>query len=91
MNVKNTNKPSQTDWARVDALTDNTIDTSDIPPLDNAFFARATLREPHHFSTVTMELDGDVLEWFQALGPEYERRINAALRLYVESHRAYSK
>jgi hypothetical protein len=34
-------KLSATDWARIDALTDETIDTSDIPPLSDAFFARA--------------------------------------------------
>jgi uncharacterized protein (DUF4415 family) len=91
MNAKNTNKPSQTDWARIDALTDDTIDTTDIPPLDDTFFARAKLHAPQHFSTVTMQVDADVLEWFKSLGPEYERRMNAALRLYAESHKAYNK
>jgi hypothetical protein len=36
----------QTDWARIDALTDDTIDTSDIPPLSQTFFQRAVLRTP---------------------------------------------
>jgi hypothetical protein len=38
--LKNT---SLTDWERVDALTDDEIDTSDIPPLDDDFFANAEL------------------------------------------------
>jgi len=41
-----TNKLSQTDWRRVDALTDDEIDTSDIPELDASFFASAIWREP---------------------------------------------
>ena len=40
------NKPSATNWDRVDALSDAEIDTSDIPPLDETFFARAMLRRP---------------------------------------------
>lgn len=37
---------SQTDWQRVDVMTDDEIDTSDIPPLDDKFFARARWRIP---------------------------------------------
>ncbi len=31
------NDSSKTDWARIDAMTDEEIDTSDIPPLDEFF------------------------------------------------------
>ena len=41
MNVRDLKKKSKTDWARVDRITDDEIDTSDIPPLDDAFFERA--------------------------------------------------
>ena len=44
MNAKNTNKPSETDWGRIDAMTNEMIDTSDIPPLSDEFFAKATWR-----------------------------------------------
>lgn len=46
MSEKNLNKNSKTDWARLDAMTDEDIDTSDIPPLDGDFFANAELRMP---------------------------------------------
>jgi hypothetical protein len=52
MNTSDTNKPSETDRERVDALTDETIDTSNIPALSDAFFAHATLRVPRQFTTV---------------------------------------
>src|ERR1051325_1916476 len=42
MNVRNLKKKSETNWDRVDRMTDDEIDTSDIPPLDDAFFERAT-------------------------------------------------
>ncbi len=79
---------SATDWAKVSALTDAEIDTSDIPPLDDAFFARAKLRLPPQAELVevTLHLDPQVLRWFQHQGGEYERMINAALRIYAEAH-----
>lgn len=86
MNAQDLNKPSQTDWTRVDALTDETIDTSDIPPLDEAFFANAKLRMPDQRVSVTVNIDADVLAWFEAQGEEFQQRINAALRIYAEAH-----
>jgi hypothetical protein len=41
MNVRSLKRKSETDWARIDQMTDDDIDTSDIPPLDDAFFSRA--------------------------------------------------
>ncbi len=91
MNVPDTNKFSATNWARVDALTDDEIDTSDIPPLTEEELAGATLRMPRQPVAVTLHVDSDVLEWFKAQGAEYEWRINAALRIYVEAHKTYSR
>src|SRR6266850_6323743 len=46
MNARNLKKPSATNWARIDQMTDEKIDTSDIPPLDDAFFTAAQWRLP---------------------------------------------
>lgn len=81
---------SQTDWARVDALTDSEIDLSEVPELDESFFANAILRMPSGLETITVHIDPDVLAWFKAQGAEYEQRINAALRIYAEAHEAYA-
>ena len=90
MNETNMNDSSKTNWEQIDALADDQIDTSDIPPLSESFFTRATWRKPQPPITVTLHLDPDVLAWFQAQGTEYEQRINAALRIYAEAHQAYS-
>ncbi len=87
MNAKPSKRSSATDWKRVDAAQDAEIDTSDIPPLDNAFFEQAKLRLPEKKKSVTVRLDADVLEWFRAQGKGYQTRINAVLRLYMESHK----
>lgn len=78
-------KPSRTDWARVDAMTDDQVDTSEAPPLDEKFFAEAELRMPVNKETVTIRLDPDVLTWLKSQGRGYQTRINAILRRYMEA------
>jgi uncharacterized protein (DUF4415 family) len=80
-------KPSETNWARVSEMTDDEIDTSDIPPLDETFFADARLRMPGKKVSVTLDVDADVLAWFEAQGEEFQHRINTALRAYAEAHK----
>jgi len=86
MSVRNLKKPSETDWARIDQMTDEAIDTSDISPLDDAFFASSEWRMPERKTAVTLSVDDDVLRWFEAQGAEFQQRINAALRIYAEAH-----
>ncbi len=82
-NLKNT---SQTDWAKIEALTDEEIDTSDIPPLDENFFANAELRMPKGKVAVVVSVDEETSEWFQAQGEESRNLMSAALRIYAEAH-----
>ncbi len=90
MSESSMTKPSETDWKRVDAMTDEEIDTSDIPPLDDAFFSKAKLRMPKQVS-VTMHVDADLLDWFKSQGEEYESLMNSALRSYVEEHKEQTR
>jgi len=78
-------KKSQTDWVRVDSLSDEDIDTSDISPLDEEFFANAEIRLPQPKVPITIRMDPDVLAWFKSLGRGYQTHINAVLRKYMEA------
>src|SRR4051794_5805189 len=69
---------SRTDWERLDNMTDEEIDYSDIPPLTDAFFARAKLVLPN-----AVPLDPDVLDWFRQHDPNYAAQINNILRQYI--------
>ncbi len=69
-------------------MTDEEIDTSDIPPLDDTFFANAKLQLPKERVPVVMTLDADVFQWFKSQGSEYQNLINTALRLYAEEHKS---
>ena len=46
MSANDSKSSSETNWERIDQLTESEIDTSDIPPLDDAFFTNAELRLP---------------------------------------------
>jgi uncharacterized protein (DUF4415 family) len=81
-------KSIKSDLERVDRLTDETLDYTDIPPLDEAFLANAMrVPWPPTKRQLTIRLDADVLAWLKSLGKGYQTRINRILRLAMESHR----
>lgn len=46
MNKRNLNSTSRTNWVALESKSEENIDYSDIPPLTDEFFERATLRIP---------------------------------------------
>jgi uncharacterized protein (DUF4415 family) len=84
-----TSLPSETDWERLRDLSDEDIDTSDIPEPTPEQFARAVVRQGLQpvalKQQVTLRLDADVLTWFRSQGRGYQTRINALLRAYMEA------
>lgn len=83
------NNTSRTDWARVDAMSDEDIDTSDIPPLSEEFFAKAQLRMPKSSVTITVKVDPETFAWFKEQGETAEQQMAVALKIYAEAHKAY--
>lgn len=71
--------------AEIADMPDEDIDYSDIPELDEAWFAKAELRMPVTKEQVTLRLDVDILRFFKAQGKGYQTRINAVLRAYVDA------
>ena len=45
MNKKSTSSKSETDWKRLDAMTDEDIDLSDCPEITPEMFAKAVVRQ----------------------------------------------
>ena len=66
-------------------MTDADIDYSDIPPLGDEFFTKATVPWPPAKQQLTIRLDGDVLDWLKSGGRGYQTRINRILRAAMES------
>ncbi len=82
------------DLKRIDAMTDEAIDYSDIPPLTEEQLAamkplREIIPEVTRKVRITIRLDADVVRWFKeqveaAGGGNYQPLINAALREHIE-------
>jgi uncharacterized protein (DUF4415 family) len=65
-------------------IPDTTIDTSDIPELDQQFWETAKMVKPVSQEATLIQLDQDILDWFKSKGKGYESLINSALRSYIE-------
>jgi uncharacterized protein (DUF4415 family) len=70
-------------------MSDDDIDTSDIPPLAEDFFDRAQLRMPTSAITMTVQIDPETFAWFQAQGDSAKQQMSVALKIYAEAHKSY--
>jgi uncharacterized protein (DUF4415 family) len=75
---------SRTNWTALESMSDDDIDYSDIPPLTDEFFEKAVLRLPAVQAKNLVQLDPDIIAWFQAQGGEYKTVINSILRHHIE-------
>ncbi|HEV2602143.1 MAG TPA: BrnA antitoxin family protein [Microvirga sp.] len=83
---------SESDWARVDALSDEAIEASTRDDPDWADFqevewSRAVPLDLPRKKPISIRVDEDVLAFFKAQGAGYQRRMNAVLRTYVTEMR----
>lgn len=85
MNEKDLKNISRTNWQALNSMSDEDIDYSDIPPLTNEFFAKATVRIPAAQAKNVIQLDSDVVAWFKAQNTDYQTAINDILRRHIES------
>ncbi|TYL84383.1 BrnA antitoxin family protein [Bradyrhizobium cytisi] len=81
-------RKGKTDWARVDALTDEDIaeavaNDPDAVPID-IDWSDAVLVMPPRKKAISIRLDEDVLDFFKREGEGYQRRMNAVLRSYMQ-------
>lgn len=78
----------RTDWARVDALTDEDIeramrDDPDWQDFMDIDWSKAVLVIPQKKKAISIRLDEDIVDFFQATGKGYQTRINAVLRHFM--------
>lgn len=72
----------QADLDALDALSDDQIDTSDIPEVTEDFWRNA-IRNAFYRPTksqLTVRIDADILAWLRGSGSGYQTRLNGILR-----------
>ena len=86
LDPKNPPKTPQADLDRMDAIRDEDIDYSDIPEMDDAFWATAKFIKPNQKPVVTMRVDAETIDYFKGDDPKgYTARMAAVLRAYVQA------
>ncbi len=87
----------KTDWAKVDAMTEEELEASIAADPDDVFDEAALAKafkglppgvwDVPRKQDVHIRLDSDVVTWFKGQGRGYQTRINAVLRAFVENQR----
>jgi uncharacterized protein (DUF4415 family) len=85
-------RKGKTDWARLDALTDEEIEASiandpDWQEFKDIDWSKAVLVIPPKKKAISIRVDEDVLDYFRKAGAGYQRRMNAVLRSYMQQKR----
>ena len=82
-------RTGKTDWARLGSQTDAEIeaagagDPDAAPILDTSWFDKAEVVRRSK-QLVSLRLDPEVLDYFRGTGKNYQSRMNAVLRAFVE-------
>ncbi|CAN5773313.1 BrnA antitoxin family protein [soil metagenome] len=85
-------EPSQTNWAKIDALTAAEIES--LAAADEGEIGvewdwdNVQVVLPESKKPINLRVDAEVIRFFRAQGPGYQTRMNAVLRAYVAAQRA---
>ncbi len=71
---------SKTDWAKFDG-------PAGLGDEDDFDWSNAVIVEPAPKVSVSIRLDGDIVDFFKEGGKGYQTRMNAVLRSYVEAQK----
>jgi uncharacterized protein (DUF4415 family) len=85
-------RKGETDWKRLDALTDKEIEAAvandpDWQEFNDLNWPEAVLVVPPRKRPISIRVDEDVLDYFKHEGAGYQRRMNAVLRSYMQHHK----
>lgn len=84
--MKNTLKTPKTDWKRVNTMTDNEIDYTEIPEATEEIFKIMRAREPEKVK-INIALNPEIINFFKQQGSKYQSRINDVLLAIIHSYK----
>jgi uncharacterized protein (DUF4415 family) len=88
MKKSNTSEEYGTDFKRLDEMTDEDIDFSEIPEWTDEMFARAVVMPPLEVRVpreeLLVKLDRDLAAWYRGMGEEQNVMLNFAIRRFLK-------
>jgi len=84
--MNKTTKQSKEEIVQLENMSDDDIDTSDIPEITDWSNAEMGKFYRPKKKQITLRLDADMLEWFRHSGGKYQTKINQVLRQYMNAH-----
>jgi uncharacterized protein (DUF4415 family) len=91
LNAMRARGESQTDWERLDQMTEDELEHAvatdpDWAEVPRDWYTRAVPFYPKGpKAQITLRLDQDILAWYKGQGKGYQTRINAVLRAYMDA------
>ena len=84
-------KDTRTDWARLKAMTEEEIEANalsdpDNPPIDMSDFWERGVAVDGARNLTRLNLDPDILDWFQGRGADFRQQIGAVLQAYMQTN-----
>ena len=84
-------KDTRTDWARLKAMTEEEIEANalsdpDNPPIDMSDFWERGVAVDGARNLTRLNLDPDILAWFQGQDKDFRTVIGTILQNYMETH-----
>lgn len=80
-------KSVKTNWARVDAMTDDEIDYTDSPEITEEMFKLMQRYEVPKKVTVNLRMDKDIVDFFKEHSHKYQTKINEVLAAFVRGYK----
>jgi uncharacterized protein (DUF4415 family) len=78
---------SKTNWAKVDAMTDEEIDYTDSPEVTEEMFKLMHKYEPSKKITVNLRMDKEIVDFFKEHSHKYHTKINEVLAAFVRGYK----
>lgn len=74
------------DWDYIDSLTEEELEASiDVEEEGMPIWDSLIVDLPQPTQQLTVRFDGDIIDWFKAQDPEYQTKMNAVLRSFVDA------
>lgn len=83
--------PGKSDWNKLQTMSDNEIDYTDVESTDAKFWGESQIVEAHSKVKLSLQIDDDIANWINQLGKNSDTTVNGILRSYFNTIKLLQK